>query len=942
MHLKLFFLLGAALLTLLNTAVHAQKLPLERQISAGVLDNGMRYFLRPTATAGADIRLVVNVGSLDERDDEQGFAHFIEHLAFRKTKQFADGSIIEFVRGLGGSFGQHLNAFTNYNQTQYWITLPNNKVSSLPMAAKILSNWAFGIEFTDELVNIERGVVIAEKRARDQSAAPAGKIRSALFDQGLYRREIIGTYDSLNNAKAEKLMQFYQRTYTPDKMSVIVTGQLTEGLSWWSRKLNDEFGQAPASPSVAAVRPAFEFSNRSRLLKLRGSTNHSLSLLSLTPQTIGSTQQDFEVWLIRNVAVSALNQRLAAMVKQRPWLNKLTAADFALTGDARAFEIGVTVDSAERLNDGFNYLREVLLAYIREGPTAEELLAAKTPLLQNARTLEEEGARLAPSIVAAAVAAYAHAGGYKLAPIQYRELVETLLPSITAAQVVKQIVDSFEKNDFLIVEQTQRDSPATALDQRKVSQTTQAFLLAMRQALASTSATSTTTLQALAINSPIEFSPRKITGAVIAEQDLGDDVFKWTLSNRATVYLKSIRTTTDQVAFSARRHIGLWQLEPSLIATGRVAMAGAWLTSGLANLDQLALQREINRKNISLRTVFGTTESGFSTLTRGEDLPFALALFHEFASRPKNNPDDLKQLLKQVKPNLMATQLSPEAQFQIEWQRARYGTNPWMNPPSAMQIDNVSPESLAALHNQVFGDASQLVFAFTGNISFRDIRRLCEQYLANLPSADQPVAATSQLKPEIRIPSEKTGVRWQAVAGKAPRATLITRHISIGPADTPENNTYIAAMQSVLNNRLRIALREDTGLTYSPRASIQFNRAPVDSFTISVNLTVAPNDVAVSRTIIESVVKSLVDQTPTEQELRAFRESYAESTRQLFVSATAAADFLINFHWRQFSLNQVLLARKSIISASAQQLQNQFSQMLVNAQVSIGILMPES
>jgi zinc protease len=345
----------ALLLCLLTVTAHAQKLPLDRQITEGVLDNGIRYFLRPTPTAGADIRLVVNVGSLDERDDELGFAHFVEHLAFRKTKRFADGEIIDFVRGLGGNFGQHLNAFTNYNQTQYWVTLPQSKVSSLPTAAKILSDWAFGIEFSDDIVNIERGVVIAEKRARDQSAAPAGKIRDALFDRGLYRREVIGTDASLNSATAQKLKAFYQRTYTPDKMSIVVTGQMTEGLSWWARKLNDEFGQIVSSAKTEAVRPAFEFSERTRLLQLQGSNNHSLSLVSLAPQKIGSSKPDFEAWLVRNVALGALNQRITSVAKQRPWINSLTAADFPLTADARAFEIGIIVDSDQRLSEGYDY-----------------------------------------------------------------------------------------------------------------------------------------------------------------------------------------------------------------------------------------------------------------------------------------------------------------------------------------------------------------------------------------------------------------------------------------------------------------------------------------------------------------------------------------------------------------------------------------------------------
>jgi Insulinase (Peptidase family M16) len=102
----------------------AEPIPLDRAVVQGRLDNGIRYLIRQTETGGAELRLVARVGSLDEEDNEQGYAHFVEHMAFRKTKRFADGEIINFVRSMGGNFGQHLNAFTNFDQTQYWLSIP--------------------------------------------------------------------------------------------------------------------------------------------------------------------------------------------------------------------------------------------------------------------------------------------------------------------------------------------------------------------------------------------------------------------------------------------------------------------------------------------------------------------------------------------------------------------------------------------------------------------------------------------------------------------------------------------------------------------------------------------------------------------------------------------------------------------------------------------------
>jgi zinc protease len=250
------------------SSVNAQTLAIDRLVTSGRLDNGMRFFFRPTESPGVDIRLVVNAGALDERDDEMGYAHFVEHLAFRKTKRFRDGEIVEFVRSLGGNFGQHLNAFTSHNQTQYWISLPTGKTDALPKAIQILSDWASNIEFSDDIIAIERGVVASEKRSRDQSSQPVFKIRQALYDQGLYRREIVGTFDTINNATAAKLNAFYKRTYTPDRISIVVSGQLPDGPNFWQRKLNDEFGGKVNVETTAPIRPSFSFENRVRVLQL--------------------------------------------------------------------------------------------------------------------------------------------------------------------------------------------------------------------------------------------------------------------------------------------------------------------------------------------------------------------------------------------------------------------------------------------------------------------------------------------------------------------------------------------------------------------------------------------------------------------------------------------------------------------------------------------------
>jgi zinc protease len=149
------------------SAAVAQTLPSHPLLKQGQLPNGLRYMIQPTKIGGMDFRILVKAGSFDEREDERGFAHFVEHLAFRKTTKYADGDINQFIRRLGLNFGQHLNAFTTYDRTGYFLSVPENKrAEAANEALGIVREWAGNVQFDDALVNPERGVVQAEKRVR--------------------------------------------------------------------------------------------------------------------------------------------------------------------------------------------------------------------------------------------------------------------------------------------------------------------------------------------------------------------------------------------------------------------------------------------------------------------------------------------------------------------------------------------------------------------------------------------------------------------------------------------------------------------------------------------------------------------------------------------------------------------------------------------------------
>jgi zinc protease len=921
--------------------LHAQALPLDKRVIEGRLDNGMRYFIRPTLSAGVDVRLVVNTGSLDERDDELGYAHFVEHLAFRKTKRFNDGEIVEFVRSLGGSFGQHLNAFTSHNQTQYWLNVPAGKTNSLLTAVKVVSDWASGIEFTDAIGNVERGVVASEKRSRDQSTQPVFKIREALFDQPLYKREIIGTYETIKGATAERLQAFYKRTYTPQRMSIVLSGELSEGVTYWKRKLNDEFGQTPVNPSteIAPIRPPFRFEERVRILQLTDGQRSSVSLAAIGPQKIGATREDLAASVLRSVSTAVLSQRLSEAAKLQRLTLSEAATDFSITPDARGFEISVTVSDKEQFDQGYALLLDGVEKFIREGPTDQELTAIKRPLLRSARTAEEESDKATPAQVGSVLAFYAHSGGYFISASQYRELLNEIIPTITPKDVALEIAKRFSTNDFLLIVQGEKADPTPNLDEKALKTKALQFAASLTSAasntLASNKALTNEESQKTGLVVPAPLSPGSITN----EESLSDGITRLTLSNQATVYVKEIKSSVDQVVFSARRKSGSWGVDQAQIPASRVAQAGGWFTDGIGPYDQTALGKELAARNLNFRANLGPTDTSAGIRGRSEDLPFGLSLFHEFIRNPKVDVKNFDRYLSQIRPLLLGSNLQPEQLFQRDWLKARRGESPWLDSLKPTQLSEITPDQLKKMQSQFFNDASQMVFAFTGNVSLRDIRRLTETYLASLPSS-----GSKTLLPETwaNLNEEKTGVRWETKAGKADRATLTLRYVNASVEDTLETGAVAGQMQFVLNDRLRLNLRQSSGLTYSPSGSVQLNQAPLKGIVLSVTAQLAPADVPRAEGIIRSTIQSLIDQPPNAEEMLAYREAYSAATRNLLAESGSAAELLLTLHQRGVSIDQLKRTRENALRQDSVAINNSFKQMLAGIEPSTGLHLPEN
>jgi zinc protease len=205
-------------------------LPVDGSIIYGRLPNGLRYAIRPNNRPQNQVlvRMAFDFGSAAEADDEQGLAHFIEHMAFNGSTNVPEGEMVKMLERLGLAFGADTNASTGYTMTDYRLDLPKADAGLIERALFLMRETASEVTFDPSAVERERGVVIAEMRQRENFQFQSYRAEQELLYPNSYfsMRYPIGKKEVLENAPAERLKALYRKWYTPDRARIVVVGPI--------------------------------------------------------------------------------------------------------------------------------------------------------------------------------------------------------------------------------------------------------------------------------------------------------------------------------------------------------------------------------------------------------------------------------------------------------------------------------------------------------------------------------------------------------------------------------------------------------------------------------------------------------------------------------------------------------------------------------------------
>ena len=862
-------------------------LPVDANVRTGVLDNGLTYILRHNAEPQnrAELRLVVNAGSVLEADDQQGLAHLLEHMMFDGTRRFPKQALIDFMEGVGMQFGADVNASTGYDQTIYELRIPLDDEAVVNKALDIMVDWAGYATLDPAAIDAERGVVVEEHRVRDLNASGrlSDQIMPLLLGDSRYaQRAPIGKMDIVQNAPAETLRRFYETWYRPDLMAVIAVGDFDA--AHLESLVRQKFSELPV-PKNPVPHPTYEvpsFTGTRYLVATDPENpNTGLQLYFERPAHYVVSGVDYYDAVVSNLFYSMLNQRYVEISRQAG--APFTSATSGSSPIVQTMEANIIAAQLQEQNI-VPALDRVLTEVERvrqHGFTASELDRAKADILDFYRTAYDDrdttdSAQLTDEYIRHFLTDETIPG----ITFEYH-LVQLLLPQITLADVNREIDGLVGENDRVVLAVAPAKPGYTPPTQDDLAGVVKE--VASRQLAPYADTTITKPLMAQ-IPEP---------AAVVSETTMSEiGVTDVRLANGVRVLMKPTDFNQDEVLIMGRGPGGSSLLPDKDVPAARL-ISNIVSQSGVGDFTRNDLDRLLAGKNVQVQPAIRELSQRIDASTSPRDLETAFQLINLYVTQPRVDDNAVAATKAAARTALSDRELSPTAALQDAVVNALYGDSIRVQPVIPLaDIESLDVQRAFDIYKGRFADMGDFTFVIVGNFKVDEVKLLAQRYLGTLPSSGR-VETWKNL-----LPALPTGVHEQDIyKGNEDRSTVeIIYPGAIDP--TPKNELSLSILQRILDIRLREELRTRLSATYSPSVSQGVDLWPAPAYTLAINFTTAPTRTqelvdatfAVAEEMRTSLASDVNMQKAKEQELRSDQESLRQNSYWLDVLGNYAFD----------------------------------------------------
>jgi zinc protease len=871
-----------------------EPLPTDPALISGRLDNGVAYVVRrhPNPPGRVGIWLHVASGSLNETDDTRGLAHYLEHMAFNGSANFPPGTLIPFFQSLGMTFGRDQNAFTSLDQTVYTLSLPDTKTETLERGLTYMSDVAFRLSLLPREIDLERAVVLEEKRAR---AGARQRARDAVLERlapgsTLGRRLPIGTEAAIQAITPAQMQEYYRRWYVPSNMTVIAVGDADPAAL--VRAIGQHFGTAAAAPRPDPRPVGVEATAGLRAIVF---TDPELAQAEVgftrvePPRAPLTTVAAYRRFLIDQVAAWILDRRLEiSLAEGRGAFSRASVSISQWSGALRVASAQVTT-APERWRPALHDLATEIARARLHGVTPGELEEARVAFLASAEEAgQREGTRPAREVLREINDAV-NRREPPLSAAQRLALYRRLLPAVTSAEVTRALGAAFDAGGLIAVVTMPPRPDAPGEDD----------LIALgRTALAVRPDPPTDRARPTAL---LAAPPRP--GAVVESgEHAATGVWSGWLDNGVRVHHRRVEQRRNEVTVTIALAGGA--IEETADDRGITAAAlRAWDRPATGTLSSTAIRTLMTGKSVRVGTDHGLDWVGLSVTAQAPALVPGLELAHALLTDPVLEPVAWEQWREQTLQEIAARAVEPRGVLAEAEADALY-------PPGEVRLRPLTPAQVRALSRERaqawlrrLVATAPIEVAVVGDLDREAALALVTRYLGSLPARERIGLATLKGRREVTRRSGPIKAT-RTVATQTDQAQVRSGFFGPDVQDVRETRLLILAAR-VLSTRMNAVIREERGLVYSIGAGVRPGEVYPGLGVLAAQAPTDPVKAAPLATALDEMFAAFAASGPTDAEL-----AVAKSQLRLFVEeAVKGPDFWIDrlarIDYRGLSLDDV-------------------------------------
>ena len=825
---KLKNFLFILLFTLFSLSLSGKNFENSKNLISGKLENGIHYYIYKNNKPEnkAMLNLVVKTGSLMEEDNEQGIAHFMEHMAFNGTTKFEKNEMIKYLQSIGLSFGGDLNAYTSFDRTVYKLLVPTTP-KELEDGIEVLREWASEATLSSQEIDSEKKVVIEEWRLRQGLAQRLGDVqKKALFEGSRYfDRFPIGLPEIINGADQNLVKGFYQKWYQPENISIIAVGdfdtnQIENFIHKYFNYQGTQKGKTPKEYSLKKLKNKYVVFSDDEI------RYNTFTITKILDRDVIKDEKSMKNSIIDQLLFNILNTRLNNLQKESdtPFLQSLVYK-YDINNSQDIFS-AVAVIKNNKLSEGITLLNNFLKSSAKNGVTDYELELEKENLINNYKNLVTNKESITHETYADSLVEHVMSGECFIDIDEEFNIYSTLIKNITTKDLNKRIKKIYKENSLYFL--------TTSTSQNKINEK-------QLEELIKESKNSNKIID-FSIK-PVILTPLKTSLGSFTKETDG----KYLLSNGIKVFSKKTDFDKDKIYIKLFKKEGSSSNDYTTFINSTIAPT-IIEQSGVGNLKPTDIDTFMKGKNFSISSYISDYEQGFIISTDRKNLELALEYMNYLIYEPKVDKIIYENTISDLKESLNNRNNSPQIVYRDKIREIYSGKNNRKLPLSEKDLTLISPEKVLNIYKEKFSNFSEYNLIVVGSFNEEELEKNLKTYVASLPSKKSETTITP-----LDLKTPKNIVKEKIIKGVDKKAT-VTLIFPYNFKYGYEEKTLYNSFSQILNIALIEDIREKIGGVYSisSRTSLSPNNYGEDKMVISYSCDISRVD-EIEKAVLQSL-----------------------------------------------------------------------------------------